>query len=274
MYVCYVDESGGFEAPNSGSGATPLMVIAGLIVPATAISAMTEDLLFLNREFYPNRTSRRLDDVLLEIKGSALRAQARSDRRRSRRHAIQLLDRIVGLLERHEVRLLGRVWIKEPTEGLEPRATYTFSIQDIARHFNHFLEAQDSEGIILCDSRRHAQDVQVAHSIFTQKHKASGDEFPRLIEPVVFGRSENHAGLQIADIVASSLLFPIGARVYCSQETGGVHSDPRFDDLRLRYSSRLGARRYLYVDSAGKTRGGVVVSDRLTRKPSGLLFRL
>ena len=33
MYICYVDESGGFEAPNQAPGATPLMTFAGLIHP-------------------------------------------------------------------------------------------------------------------------------------------------------------------------------------------------------------------------------------------------
>ena len=70
MYICYVDESGGFEAPNSGSGATPLMVIAGAgLSRASAISPLTRDLLDLNRTFYPKRALRRLDYVLKEIKG-------------------------------------------------------------------------------------------------------------------------------------------------------------------------------------------------------------
>ena len=162
--------------------------------------------------------------------------------------------------------------IKEPTESLGPRETYTFSIQDIARHFNHFLEARNSQGLILCDSRRHAQDVQVAHSVFTLKHKASGDELPQLIEPVVFGRSENHVGLQMADIVASSLLFPFAARAYCADQPHSVHTDPRFDELRARFSARLRARRYVYRDETDRTRGGVIVSDRLNKRSSSLLF--
>ena len=184
-----------------------------------------------------------------------------------------MLNGIADLLERHDIRLLGRVWIKETQVSLRPRETYTFSIQDIARHFNHFLESQNSQGLILCDSRSPAQDVQVAHSVFTRKHKSSGDELPRLIEPVVFGRSENHAGLQISDIVASSLLFPIAARVYCAAQYQGVHTHPRFDELRSRYSSRLAERRYTYSDETGRTRGGMVVSDRLNQRSSSLLFR-
>lgn len=43
IYFCYVDESGGFEAPDSSPHATPLMVVAGLVVSADAVSAMTQD---------------------------------------------------------------------------------------------------------------------------------------------------------------------------------------------------------------------------------------
>ena len=274
MYLCYVDESGGFEAPNSSSSATPLMVIAGLIIPAAVVHDLTAGLLTLNQRFYPNKASKRLDYLLAEIKGANLRTQARAASRRVRRHATQVLNGVMDLMEKHDARLLGRIWIKEQTRGLQPRETYTFSIQDIARHFHHFLEEQDSRGLVICDSRKHYQDVQVAHSVFTRKHKASGDEFPRLVESVVFGRSQNHAGLQIADIVASSLLLPIGARVYCVGNATGPHVDPLFDDLRSRFAARLRARRYLYQDADGRSRGGFVVSDRLNQRPSSLLLRL
>lgn len=272
MYFCYVDESGGFEAPNSRPDATPLMVIAGLIVPAARIAAVTADFLELNRRFFPGRASRYLDYVLMEIKGSELRRRARSDSHRERRQAIQVLNEIVGLMETHDLRLVGRVWIKEPARSLKPRETYTFSVQDIGRHFDRFLDERDSEGLILCDSRDHAQDIHVAHSLFTQKHKASGDALPRLLEPVVFGRSDNHVGLQLADIVCSSLLFPMAARAYCSGSTSIAHSHPRFDELRRRYAARLRERRYAYADEGGRTRGGVTVSDPSGGKSSGLLF--
>ena len=77
------------------------------------------------------------------------------------------------LIETHDIRLVGRVWIKGATEALKPRETYTFAIQDIARHFNRFLAANQSSGIVLCDGRLHYQDAQVAHSIFTSQ--AQGD---------------------------------------------------------------------------------------------------
>ena len=189
MYFCYVDESGRFEAPNLGPDATPLLVVAGVIVPAANIASLTSDFLALNRRFFAGKVSQHLDYVLMELKGASLRKQARSQSHRERRHSTQVLNEVVDLIERHDVHLLGRIWIKEPTRPLDPRETYTFSIQDIARHFNRFLEETNSEGVILCDSREHNQDIQVALSLFVQKHKVSGDDLPRLLESVVFGRA-------------------------------------------------------------------------------------
>ncbi len=272
MYLCYIDESGGFEAPNSGNGATPLMLFAGLIVPADAVAPLTNDFLALKRKFFPGKASKHLDYLLAEVKGSDLRAGVRSTSRRKQRHAIGVLDAVVGLIEKHDVRLVGRVWIKDPTKGLEPSASYTFAIQDIARHFNHFLDINDSAGLVLCDGRLHRQDAQVAHSLFTQKYKTTGDALPRLVEAAVFGRSENHAGLQLADIVASAILFPMAARVYCVGKVTGVHVQRRLDLVRTRYAVRLRPRQYLYKDAGGRTRGGMVVSDKLGKRPSRLLF--
>ena len=273
MHFCYIDESGGFEAPNQHRNAAPLMVIAGLIVSAEALAPLTADLLDLKKSFYPNKKQLYLDYLLDEIKGSDLRRRVRAGNRRQRQHALTVLDGVIDLIKKHRMRLIGRIWVKEPTESLAPAPTYTYAIQDIARHFNHFLEANDSQGLILCDSRDHNQDVKVSHSVFTRKHKATGDELPRILESVLFGRSDNHAGLQFADLVASALLFPIAARAYCAEHSaGGPHVHPRFDVLRDRYCSHLSNLRYVYKTGDGRTVGGVTVSDRLNNQPSGLLF--
>lgn len=124
----------------------------------------------------------------------------------------------------------------------------------------------------MCDNRAHDDDVRVSHSLLTRKLKATGDELPRLVESVVFARSSNHAGLQIADIVASGLLFPIAARAYCADWAGSAHAHPRFDELQSRFSARLKRLRYLYQDNEGLTRGGIVVSDKHRSQPSSLLF--
>ena len=247
------------------------MLFAGLIMRSGSLASLTAEFLHVKRRFYPQKVPHRLNSMLTEIKGERLRAALRSPSRRKRRHALGVLDAVVKLLELHDVRIVGRVWVKQPATALQPDPTYCYAVQDIARHFHHFLALHEAQGLLLCDARDHRQDVRVAHSVFTQKHKRDGDALPHLAESTVFGRSENYAGLQIADIVASALLFPMAARVYC-QSAGGVHVHQRFDGLRARYANRLDSLQHRYRDSSGRTRGGVVVSDKLGGRPSDLLF--
>ncbi|WP_423919021.1 hypothetical protein [Candidatus Poriferisodalis sp.] len=154
MCVCYVDESGGFEAPNSGPR-TPLMIFAGLIVAASAIRPLTAEFLALKRTFYPGEVLQHLDYVLAEVKGSELRRAVRSGSHRERRHAFGVLDGAMRLIEHHDIRIVGRVWVKEPAKALEPDSTYTYAVQDIARHFDHYLGHQNTSGLVICDGRDH-----------------------------------------------------------------------------------------------------------------------
>lgn len=270
MYLCYVDESGGFEAPDSSPSATPLMVVSGLIVKADAVEPLTTGLLTLKNKFYPALKSNYLDLILDEVKGSTLRAKVRAGPQRERHRALSVLDETLRLIEAHRVRLVGRVWVKEPMQGLRPR-DYDFSIQDISRHFNEFLRVRRSRGFVFCDGRLRYQDSQVAHSVFVKKYQPAGDAFPQIVESVMFGGSGNHAGLQLADIVTSGLLFPIAARAYCA-DTNTVHAHPRFDVLRVRYAKRVQALQYRYRGAGGRKRGGMVVADKLGWKPSEALF--
>ena len=273
MYVCYIDESGGFEAPNSDPSATPLMVLSGLIIRADRLQALTAEFLKIKKRYRPTEDTKLLDYILIEIKGAALRSLIRSGGHRKQRYALGVLDQVVSLVEKYDIRLVGRIWVKEVDKQLRPRECYTLSIQNIADHFNSFLQEKAAHGVILCDGRMPHQDSQVSHSIFTRKHRRLGDAYPSLLEAPFFSRSHNHVGLQLADIVASGMLFPIAARVYCAEDLNSVHTDSSFEILRYRYGTRLRSRQYFYKSAKGRRRGGVVVSDKLNKKPSKLLFQ-
>ena len=249
------------------------MVLAGLIIRADLLGSLTADFIDLKKQYKPTDDIDFLDHILIEIKGSDLRKLIRAPSHRKQRYAIGVLDKVVSLLERYEIHLVGRIWVKESDTPLRPRESYTLSIQNIAEHFNNFLIEETSQGIILCDGREPSQDSQVAHSIFTQKHKQSGDAIPNLIETPLFGRSQNHVGLQLADMIVSGLLFPIASRVYCSENFSSIHVHPSFELLRSRYRTRLHSTQYFYRDAFGRRRGGIVVSDKLNRQPSRLLFK-
>lgn len=273
MRILYVDESGGFEAPNSHRSATPLMVIAGVALDHRSLPVITNEFLRLKARFFPRKVkgTRILDYVLAEVKGSDLRAGIRASSRDKRRHTIGFLDEVMKILTRNDGKVFGRVWVKDGA-ALDPRSSYTFAIQDLSQHFNHLLVAENDLGLVLCDGRLHHQDAQVSHSVFTKKNKMTGDAYPNIIEASVFGQSQNHVGLQLADLVASGFLFPMATRTYCVGHSTGPHMSPRFDDLRRRYGSQVKALQYRYQDEAARWRGGVVVSDALGRKPSKAMF--
>lgn len=273
MYVCYLDESGGCEAPDSGPSATPVMVILGLIVDAASVPTLTRDFLALKRKHFPGRfnTGLALDHILTEVKGSEILQMTRSDGRNHRRQAERLRKDLLDLLEAHGCRLVGRVWIKEPGKGMNPEASYCYAVQDIAQHFGQYLETQDDAGVLIADSRKHHTNLRVAHSVFTQKWRTGGDPYPALREVPLFAASDNHAGLQIADLVASTLAFPMAAFAYCPSGQG-PHYSSRYGGVRSSFGLRLRQRQFRYRDETGRWRGGLIVSDRIAHRPGSHLF--
>lgn len=227
--------------------------------------------------FYPNLIgagSTRLGRILSEIKGADLRRALRTGApRRNRRQALGFLDALMGLLEYHDARIFGRVWVKPIGEPCDDRSVYTFSVQDICSDFQNLLEVAGDTGIVLADSRNPAPNASVSHSIFTQKFKVAGDRYPRILEMPVFGHSQNHAGIQIADLLCSALLFPMATRRYCTGHVENVHVNQGFSVLAQRYGSRLRSMQHQYDDDRGKRKGGITVSDPVGKLSSGFLFR-
>jgi hypothetical protein len=182
------------------------------------------------------------------------------------------LGKVLALLDQYNARIIGRVWVKEPGKALKPTSTYSYAIQDIGRHFQHLLSLTGDDGLIICDSRAARQDVGVSHSIFTQKHQAGGDSYPSLVDTVVFGRSDNHVGLQLADTVAAGLVFPLAVAAYQAGTLTAHRKRTAFNELRKVHGPALKKLKYTYLDSGSSIRGGIVVSDPVGHFPSGLLF--
>lgn len=250
------------------------MVILGLIVAAAAVPALTRDLLALKRKHFPGKYTQghALDHILLEIKGADVLRMTRSGSRNARRQADRLRMELLELVESHDVRIVGRVWIKEQSKCMDPAASYTYAVQDIALHFSQHLEAEDAAGILIADGRAHNTNRQVAHSIFTQKWRTGGDPFPALREVPLYAASDNHAGLQLADLLASTLVFPMAASAYCPRRPGNPHSSPRYDTVRASFGARLRNLQYRYRSETGRWRGGLVVSDRINKQTGSRLF--
>lgn len=201
------------------------MVIVGLIIEASRIPALTRDFLAFKRRFFPGRFTcgPALDHVLTEIKGGEVLQMTRSPARNKRRQADVIRSELLGLVEKYGCRIVGRVWVKEPGRSLKPDATYCYAVQDIALHFSQYLLVNGTQGLLIADGRSQNLNVPVAHSVFTQKWRAGGDPYPPLLEVPLFAHSDNHVGLQLFDLLASTLVFPMAAQSYGAPVTS-VHS--------------------------------------------------
>jgi len=115
--------------------------------------------------------------------------------------------------------------------------------------------------------------MPVAHAIFTQKFRIAGDPYASIWEMPTFGHSNNHVGLQVADLLASALLFPIAAFAYCTGHiTNGTHVKAGYSILRERYGERLRHLQFRYQDQGQRWRGGITVSDAHAHRNGAHLF--
>lgn len=251
-----------------------MFVLLGLVLDADTITSVSAQFLDLKARYYPGlvgAVTYRLDSVLVEVKSSDLRKAVRDGSNRARGTAIGFLDRVFEVLDSHAARLLARVWVKTPGQPFDDRAVYTYSMQALCRGFQSYLAEAEDRGVVIADSRTHQLDERVAHSLYTMKHRAAGDELARIAEVPTFGRSGNHVGLQIADLVGG-VLFAIASRTYCQGAISGPHVAPQYDELRRLYGPRLRSLQYRYQDDNARWRGGITVSDSLGKRPGSDLF--
>lgn len=268
MHICYIDESGDSQPINSDvDHKQPMLVVAGLFVDAERISRITDEFIGLKRQFYPNLfkgEKHALNVLLKEIKGSDLRSDVRRlpASHKIVEHHFKFIDGVLQICKSHAIKLVARVWVKQYGVALEDRAIYTLTAQNIAKRFQHFLIDQESRGMIIADFRDPARNSYVAHSIFTQKHKLGkgGDAYPSIEEAAVFGISDNHACLQIADLICSTLLYPMAGRTLCAGPFNNVHTHANYDAIVQRYSRRISAMQYHCAEN-GQKRWGISVSD-------------
>ena len=277
LKICFVDESGDTQdLISSTCPIQPAFVLGGVIIDAARLPEITQDWIHLKQTFFPNLVSRGrpfLQWIKEEIKGADIRRGVRQASRRERRYALGFLDKFVALIEKHDGKIVGRVWVKGIGVHNNADSVYTYSVQSVLTGFQNYLESVDDVGILIADRRSYGLDHQVAYSIFTQKFKASGDAYSRVVEMPVFGDSRTHAGIQIADMLYSGLFYPMATHVYCSGNVNNVHVQPRHRTLVDRYGNRLSQLQHRFQVGNGRTQGGITVSDYLGRRHGGLLFR-
>lgn len=208
-----------------------------------------------------------------EIKGTDIRKDIRDNDATSKivQHRYKFLDEILKLLETHNAKIVGRIWVKNFGDKLSDQSIYTITAQNLCVRFQEYLSESDGRGILIADFRDPGRNSYVAHSIFTQKHKASGDAYSRLLETPLFGISNNHACLQLADFIATALLYPMAAQTYCKASIKNCFVNSNFDILKNRYRKRLSRLQFhCYIDK--NKYWGITVEDKLGHKKSIELF--
>jgi Protein of unknown function (DUF3800) len=279
LHILYVDESGDLgampSAPAPNGNDQPVLAIGGLIINASRLEQITQDFLNLKFTWFPGLaypSNKHLDKIIPEIKGADLRRNACRGSRNQRRHAIGFLDGLIRLLNDHDIKLIARVWVKALGQPFDGRPVYTSSIQALYTYFDHWLATQESFGFCIADSRDYLKNVNVAHSVFTQKYQLTSSVFGRILELPTFGHSENHAGIQLCDIVCSALLFPIATHTYCTGIVQNVHVQPAASVLRQRFGPVLKAMQHRYQEPTGRWVGGIVVSDAHQHRNASAMF--
>lgn len=275
--ICYIDEAGCTGAlPAADAPIQPVLVIAGIIIDYSKLHDLTRDIINLKQRYFPkliSTNSTHLDWIRTEIKGSEIRKAACSESRSDRRYSIGVLDKVQTLSDNADISLIGRVWVKGIATPMNGVSVYTSSIQSIYNDFQRYLTAEDDFGFVVLDSRLKHFNTQVAHSIFTQKFKGTGDSYDRVIELPAVSHSDNHAGLQAADLICSAFITPVAIDTYCRGFVNNMHVRPRCSELKTRYKDWLKSKQYRYNEASGRSRGGLTVSDGLGKKPGGDLFR-
>lgn len=282
MYICYIDESGCTgELPDINSAIQPVFVLAGIFIKQTHVFNITNELIGLKERFFPNllpQSGLRNDWLAVEIKGSGVRSQARSTSRNTRRFAYAFLQEIIKIYQKYNIQIVSRVFIKNIGQPFVGTSVYSSCIQQICRDFNSFLVLKNAKGIVIADSRNKPKNANVSHSVFTQINSpASHQEYSKILEVPVFGHSDNHAGLQLADTLCSALLFPIATNRCClNHMRNTTHCHEQHSTLISRYGSELKKMQYRYSKIEGDRThwyGGISLSDPINRYNASVFFK-
>ena len=279
MQLCYVDESGTTEMlVRADQDQQPVVVVAGVSLPERDLTRITHEWIDLKTRFHPEfrKTGNGwLDAILKEVKGAKLRKGFRDGASvRQRKRAIGMLDGTLKLLERHDAKIVGRIWVKRLDREINERGIYGSSLQFICRAFDSSLP-KDERGMVVVDSQTYRHNHQLAHSVFTQRF-AKEPKHLGLVDMPVFGHSDNHAGLQIADLLCSAILAPIACSVYAgAYETWNRHCASCHLDIRERFGSRLKALTFPATHpQTGFKCSSLLVHDPVGKRGSSLMYGL
>jgi hypothetical protein len=228
MQLCYLDESGDPHAlgRTADQDRPPVFVLGGVTFGAGALESVTRDFVKLKSDLDPDSNLQHGHDylkaMLPELKGSNLRKIVRkhgdADESVLAMHA---LGETLTILERYDAAIVGFVHDKYVAETAAGENAYNRSVKHVCTAFNNRLDQDDDLGLVIADNRDDKRNRELSHEIYVQKFRGV-DRLPRIVEAPTFGQSDNHAGLQIADIVCSAFLASRAAGEHVITERFGV----------------------------------------------------
>jgi len=275
MLVCYVDEAGDiapYELTDPAS--TPVFALAGVCADDSRADDLLMDYLRLKQRYEPTLQNRLLSDVIQhEVKGSSLRRNIRTPgSRNTRRRAISYLDQVLRLVEQYQGTIYGRVLIKLAGETYPPASTYPSAVAELATTLDQQARAVGTRSLMILDAQTKTKNEGNVHTITTRRYRHGGNMFPTFVESPVFGHSDTHALLQLADLLVSGVIYPAACAAYLPVMPGDPHRDPAYQVIRPAFGERMARLEYRYVDGNGDRRGGFRVIDRVGLRPARLLF--
>jgi Protein of unknown function (DUF3800) len=262
VYILYFDESGdlGPFVENSPSNMQPIFALGGVVVPQANVTELTSRLMALKRKHYGLSYPKNEKYELLrnEIKGKDIRRELRKKGGHARAQLL-FIDDLLATLKSLDCHLLASIYVKGLESPFDGKAVYTTAVQKQVDLFQKYLTIQDSMGLVIADSRYNHLNSDVSHAVLTQQNSRYAVN-SRLVESPVFGNSENHAGLQVADIIVSALIVPIALATY-RQDDAQRSFNYDFDHaIKLRYATKL-KKLQLAVKLQIGTRFGFYVND-------------
>ncbi|MGH2959620.1 MAG: DUF3800 domain-containing protein [Solirubrobacterales bacterium] len=212
MQLCYLDESGDPYALSRASDQScpPVFVLGGVTFDAEALKPVTRELVKLKSDLKPEARLLHEHDylkaLLPELKGSNLRKIVRTHGSKDGSAlAMSALDETLSILERHDATIVGFIHDRNVDENAAGERAYNRAVKHVCKAFDNRLSSENDFGLVIADNRDDKRNRELSHEIYVQKFR-DGDRLPRIVEAPMFGQSENHAGLQLADIVCSAFL--------------------------------------------------------------------
>lgn len=262
LAFCYLDEAGcPGMLPSATSQIQPVFVLTALFFPESNIRQLTKDYVALKVKYYPaafSHLTHDLEALRVELKGSELKKDLRKHHTDpARKTAERFLDDVLSLVKQHEGRLISRIWIKGVGKPFNGRSIYALTTQKFSMLFQRYLNETNRNGLIIADFREPKANSIISHAIFSQKFKRGrkGDVYPNILESPLFGISDNHAGLQISDIITSAIICPMATHVYCTGHVTSSHVNPNNKYIHQRYRKRIRALEYKLFLKNKKMRG-------------------